>query len=117
MHLKWEKELLGIEINTELGYAAVERDDSKIISSHNEIYWMFSIVDRNTKEAKVHCVLKYRIKARLMPIIKKYVHPNCQILEEQDDEFEDEDENIRTRVFSDCFLSYQVSDFKNEGLS
>ena len=50
-----------------------------------------------------------------MPFIKKYFHPNSQYLEGQDDEFEDEDENIRTRVFSDCFRSNQVSDFKKEG--
>ena len=49
-----------------------------------------------------------------MPIVKKYVHPNCQNTEDQDEEFEDEDENIRTRVFSDCFRSYQVLDFKKE---
>jgi len=40
MDLKWEKELLEIEFNTKLGYVAIEIDESKIISSHNEIYWM-----------------------------------------------------------------------------
>ena len=53
MHAIWEINLLRIEINPELVYPTVEIDESKIISSGNEIYWIFGIIDCNTKEAKV----------------------------------------------------------------
>jgi len=43
--------LLAIKINKDLGYAGVEIDESKIISLGNKIYWMFCLIDRNTKEA------------------------------------------------------------------
>ena len=52
MHIKWTKELLATEINPELEYASVEIAESKIISSSNEIYWMFEIIDRQTKDAR-----------------------------------------------------------------
>ena len=60
MHSYWDKNLLGLEINMDLGYPSVEIDESKIISSGYEIYWMFSIIDRTTKEARVRCVLTNR---------------------------------------------------------
>ena len=58
MHNNWKKNFLRIEINTKLGYGSVEIEESKTISSSNEIYWMYGIVDHNTKEARVFCVLK-----------------------------------------------------------
>ena len=108
MHKIWEKELLGIEINPEFGYPAVEIDESKIISSGEEIYWMFGAIDRNTKDARIWCVLKDRTKDRLLPFVKKYINTD------RGDQ-EDEIHSIRTRVFSDSFSSYQVSDFSNLG--
>ena len=51
MHAEWEKNLLGIEINQNLGYPSVEIDESKIISSGNLIFWMFGVIDRNTKRS------------------------------------------------------------------
>ena len=38
MHTEWEKNLLGIKINPDLGYSSVEIDESKIISSGNLIF-------------------------------------------------------------------------------
>ena len=108
MHKIWEKELLGIEINPEFGYPAVEIDESKIISSGEEIYWMFGAIDRNTKDARIWCVLKDRTKDRLLPFVKKYINTDRA-------DQEDEIHSIRTRVFSDSFSSYQVSDFSNLG--
>ena len=55
-------DLLGIEINNKLGYSYKEIDESKIISHSNEIFWMFGSIDRNTKQARVRCVLSDRIK-------------------------------------------------------
>ena len=49
MHKNWKKEKLGIEINENLGYTSVEIDENKIISSQNEIYWMFGIIVETQK--------------------------------------------------------------------
>ena len=111
MHAEWETNLLGIEINKDLGYSSVEIDESKIISSGNLIFWMFGVIDRNTKEARVRCVLNNRTKENLLPLIEKYVNTN-DIYEEDN---VSEDLSIKTRVFSDCFSSYRVSDFKELG--
>lgn len=53
MHKYLEKELLYIEINPYFGYPAVEIDENKIISWDNEIYWMFSAIDSNTKNNRI----------------------------------------------------------------
>ena len=60
----------------ELGYSAVEIDESKILSSGNLIYWMFGLIDRNTKEARIRCMLNDLTREKLLPIIKEYVHTN-----------------------------------------
>ena len=89
------KNLLGIEINQNLGYPSVEIDESKIISSGNLIFWMFGVIDRNTKEASVCCALNNRTKENLLPLIKKYVYTN-DIYEEGN---VSEELSIKTRVF------------------
>ena len=109
MHSYWDKNLLGLEINMDLGYPSVEIDESKIISSGYEIYWMFSIIDRNTKEARAICVLTSRTKERLLPLVNKYVANNYGLEED------DERESIRARIFFDCFRSYVPSDFEKMG--
>ena len=76
MHNNWKKNFLRIEINTKLGYCSVEIEESKTISSSNEIYWMYGIVDHNTKEARVFCVLKNWTKQKLLPIIKDNIYSN-----------------------------------------
>ena len=93
----------------DLGYPSVEIDESKIISSGYEIYWMFGIIDRNTKEARVFCVLTDRTKERLLPLVNKYVENNNGLEED------DESESIRTRTFADCLRTYVPSDFENMG--
>ena len=57
MHPEQKKNFLGIEINQNLGYSLIEIDKSKIISSGNLNFWMFEIIDRNTKKAHVRRVL------------------------------------------------------------
>ena len=123
MHSLWKPNQIGIEINYELGYSAVEIDESKILSSGNLIYWMFGLIDRNTKEARIRCVLNDRTKEKLLPIIKEYVHTNIDDVDlEQNENADDygnrinpEDYTIKTRIFSDSFRTYQVSDFKTMG--
>ena len=111
MHAEWETNLLDIEINKDFGYSFVEIDESKIISSGNLIFWMFGVIDRNTKEVRVRCVLNNSTKENLLPLIAKYVNTN-DIYEEDN---VPEELSIKTRVFSDCFRSYVKSDFDNMG--
>ena len=108
MHIKWKKDLHAIEINPELGYPFVEIGESIIISSGNEIFWMFGLIDRHTKDARIRCILNNRTKERLLPIVKEYINTYVDVEEEQ--------YSIRTRVFSDSFSSYQINDFDNLGL-
>ena len=75
---------------------------------------MFGLIDRNTKEARIRCVLKDRTKQKLLPIVKQYVY-TFDVEDEDGDINMDEDESIQTRIFSDCFRSYQPNDFKNLG--
>ena len=53
MHKSWESELIGVEINERLGYSSIEIDESKIISHTNEIFWMFSCIDRIPKKKEL----------------------------------------------------------------
>lgn len=53
-----------------------EIEESKILSSSNLIYWTLGIVDRNTKEARVRCVLNDLRKDKSLPIINEYVNSN-----------------------------------------
>ena len=113
----WNKSLLGLEINTSLGYSSVEIDESKIISSNNEIYWMFGLVDRQTKEARIRCVLNNRTKQKILPIVKKYIYNNIdeENMDLEDEDLSNEQLSTATHVFSDSFRSYQIEDFKNLG--
>ena len=80
---------------------------------------MFGLIDRNNKEARIRCVLTVRSKNKLLPFIKKYVNTfagnEYEESEDEEDVIMDENISIRTRIFSDCFSSYQPSDFRNMG--
>ena len=65
---------------------------------------MFGAIDHNAKDARIWCVLNNRTKERLLTLVKNYIN-----IDRADEE--DEIHSIRTRVFSDSFSSYQVSDF------
>ena len=71
---------------------------------------MFGIIDRGTKEARVFCVLNNRTKENLLPLVKNNV-----ITDENNNEEMSEDENIQTRIYSDCFASYQTNRFRENG--
>ena len=120
MHNNWKKNFLRIEINTKLEYGSVEIEESKTISSSNEIYWMFGKVDCNTKKSRVFRVLTNRTIQKLLPIKKDNIYSNYEgyhmDLDEENDSIENEELSIKTRVFSDCFRSYQITDFNNLGL-
>ena len=53
---------------------------------------MFGAFDRNTKNERIWCVLKDRTKARLLPLVKKYINTDRS-------DQEDEIHSIRTRDF------------------
>jgi len=61
---------LGAEIGN-LGYGCVEIDESAMIGNSYAILWMFGIIDRMTKDARVFSVLNDTTKANLFPYIKK----------------------------------------------
>ena len=74
---------------------------------------MFGIINRATKEARVFCVLNNRTKENLLPIIKNNIATDEN--ENNEDEDLSEKESVKTRIYSDCFRSYQVNDFKEMG--
>ena len=111
MHSKWSHSMIG-EYNDidETGYISVEIDESEIIGNQNIIYWMFGMIERKSKEARIFCVLNNRTKENLLPFVKNNI-----ITEEYEDANMPENFSLKTRIFSDCFASYQVNDFKEMG--
>ena len=100
MHNIWRSDLLGIEIGEE-GYPSKEIDESIMISNGNIQYWMFGLIDRQTKNARVYCVLSDRTKNNLIPIVKSIVSTNVF-----DDEIEgnlSEILSIKTRIYTDIY--------------
>lgn len=63
---------LGLE-PSEDGKALIEIDESKIIGNANSVIWMFGLIDRSDKQARVYCFMNDRICNRLLDIIKKYI--------------------------------------------
>ena len=114
VHLNRSKSLLDEDgILDKNGYISCEIDESEIIGNNNVIYWMFGIINRATKEARVFCVLNNRTKENLLPIIKNNIATDEN--ENNEDEDLSEAESVKTRIYSDCFRSYQVNDFKEMG--
>ena len=67
---------------------------------------MLGLIDRITKEARIFCVLENSTRDNLLPFVKENVNTN----DNQEEEIS-EAESTKTRIYSDCFQSYQVSDF------
>ena len=116
-HEEWKKKPLGMEPSTN-GVPRVEIDESEIIGNQNKILWMFGMIDRADKEARVFCVMNNRTKENLLPIIKENIYTYN---ENENEENEDSDENnnlaisLKTRIYSDCYSVYQTNDFKDMG--
>ena len=86
----------------ENGFISCEINECEIIGNNNVIYWIFCIINRVSIEARVFCVLNYRTKENLLPIIKN----NIATDENEDNEEELHGENsVKTRIYSDCFRS------------
>ena len=105
MYYNWKKSLLGQEIGN-LGFPAIDIDEIAIIGNNHRIYWMLGLIDRITKEARIFCVLENRTRDNLLPFVKEDVSTN-----DNEEEEISEAESTKTRIYSDCFQSYQVSDF------
>ena len=104
MHRYWQLNPLGSE-PSEKGVACIEIDESEIIGNQNNMIWMFGLIDRADKEARVYCVLNNRTKENLLPIIKRNV-----LTYEIDNSLD-----LKTRIYSDCYTSYQSRDFEELG--
>ena len=74
------------------GVPRVEIDESEIIGNQNKILWMFGMIDRADKEARVFCVMNNRTKENLLPIIKENIYTH------NESENEDSDENINLDI-------------------
>jgi hypothetical protein len=71
---------------------------------------MFGIIDRVTKESRVYCILNDRTANNLMKIIQKNIATN-----QNEDMDMDEEYVTNTRIYSDCFASYQPNTFRQKG--
>ena len=70
------------------------------------------MVDRNKYDIGIFFVNDYRQTETLIPIIKNNIYTPTTIL--NDNEGGDE-ENWRTRIYSDCFMSSQIREFNQLG--
>ena len=107
MHHIWSENPLAKE-PAEGGVPRVEIDESKIIANHNITFWMFGIIDRRDKACRVYCVKDNLTKESLLPILKKNVMTDDDIkYNNYNSNHEIHEYCISTRVYSDCFASYQ----------
>ena len=58
---------------TNNGFSTIEIDESSILMDSNMIYWMFGLIQRNTKEACIYYVLNDRTKSNLLSIVQNNV--------------------------------------------
>ena len=73
---------------------------------------MFGLVDRGTYDIRIFFVNNNRARDTLLPIVKKnvYTYYNSVI-----NNHDPNDQFPATRIYSDCFLSYQENDFNGSG--
>ena len=72
---------------------------------------MFDLLDKNKYNIRVFFVNNNRVKEKLLPIIIKNVYTYSTILNDNEGENE---EFPTTRVYSDCFQTYQKEDFNQK---
>ena len=101
----WLKNPLENDISSN-EYMVVEIDKSKIIGNNQKILWMFGIIERFTKEARVFTVMTKRTAYNLLNIVKKNVVTTDL---ENDEDIENENQSTKTRIYSNSFASYKVN--------
>ena len=80
-----------------------------MIENNQKIFWIFGIIDRTTKEARLFSVLNNRTKECLLPLLYNNVANNGEA--NLNLNLENEQYLINTRVYSYIFASYQPNDF------
>ena len=83
------------------GKSCIEIDENKIVGNANTVIWIFDLIDRVDKKARVYCVMNGRTRDTLLNLVKNNVYttiPNTN-------------EDFKTRIYSNCLSSYQASDF------
>ena len=111
MHKMWNQKKMGLE-PTDRGKSYCEIDESKIFNYNNETRWMFGIYDRGTKERRIFFVDNNRTKETILPLIKNNIFTSYQSIDNNKDP---NDDIYPTRIFSDCFQTYQTKDFNELG--
>ena len=84
-----------------------------MIENNQKIFWIFGIIDRTTKEARLFSVLNNRKKECLLPLLNNNVANNGEA--NLNLNLENEQYLINTRVYSHMFASYQLNDFVQLG--
>ena len=80
-----------------------------MIGNNKRIFWIFGIIDRTTKEARLFSVLNNLTKECLLPLLNNNVTINGDA--NLNLNMENEQFLINTRVYCDMFTSYQLNDF------
>ena len=115
MHKSWENNPLGKEPTID-GVFRIEIDESKIVGNQNKVFWMFGIIDRFDKDCRVFCVKDNRTKETLLPLLRDNVYTVDDIkINNYNSKKEIHELCFSTRIYSDCFSSYQKPDFKEIG--
>ena len=115
MHKEWKENKLAQEPSVG-GVPRCEINESKIIGNSNSVYWMFGIVDRNSKDARVFTVLNNRTKEKLLPLIIENVATNGDIINMSNRSKDYLHKYcLSARIYSDCWQACNKQDFKNNG--
>ena len=110
-HKYWGNNLMGMEPGDD-GKSRLEIDESKMVCLNGRVFWIFGIVDRNKYDIRLFFVKDNRQKETILPIIVKNVFtPNAQIIDNTDNDII----LCATRIYSDCWASYQINDFNRLG--
>ena len=104
-HNLWSHNYLGEE-HSDDGKSRVEIDETELIGNSEKVLWIFGIIDRSNKEARVFSFMDNRTKEHIIPIILKNVITQKENINRLD---------LRTRAFSDCFYIYQEKYFERFG--
>ena len=111
MHKLWNLNNMAVEPCLD-GKSKIEIDESKFIIYDGSVRWMFGLVDRAKYDIRVFYVNDNRQKETLLPIVKNNVYTIPERVYNNED---GNNINLPTRIYSDCFQSYQESDFNQLG--
>ena len=79
---------------------------------------MFGLVDRATYEIRIFYVDNNRSRETLLPIVRNNVYTYFNSIENNEDpipRIPNDEYRYATRIYSDCFASYQEHDFNSMG--